>query len=489
MRRDWSADGNGKLTDMFRFLRRHILLTKPGTGPLKRFISISTMLMIVIVLSGCIQSTVEVHAPTATSVEILQFSATPTSVKEVELPTVTPIPATKLPTETPTSTPAPASPTPLPATATPQNVSASICSTGCDFTTIQTALDHRDTLDDAVLEVRDPIHVEAGIVVDRDVTIRGLGSEQTIVQAAEDLEQAPDRVFLINRGASVTLSNMTIQHGKPVVEDECGGGIMNFGTLVVDKSTITDNTANGGAGICNSGVLTVKNSSIHHNNAHEKGPPNMECGSGAGIKSGGESLIMIHTTVHNNQTSNGNLGRNRGGGVLVGCACTATISNSTISNNKAGAEGGGIYVAGSLSMVNVTISNNTARGAGGGIIVLGRMSYQNTIIAKNRGKGGNCVLGRPNSIDRKGEIEENNYNLVSDGTCSPDYSGDPLLDSLSNNGGDTLTQALLPGSPAIDGVPLTNCILQTDQRGEPRAVISTTADTLCDIGAFEVQNH
>ena len=63
---------------------------------------------------------------------------------------------------------------------------------------------------------------------------------------------------------------------------------MNFGTLVVDKSTITDNTANGGAGICNSGVLTVKNSSIHHNNAHEKGPPNMECGSGGGIKSGGE---------------------------------------------------------------------------------------------------------------------------------------------------------------------------------------------------------
>ncbi|MFC2053413.1 choice-of-anchor Q domain-containing protein [Chloroflexota bacterium] len=456
---------------------------------MKWLISISIMLMFVIILSGCGQSTVEVHAPTATSVEMLQFSATPTSVKEVELPTVSPIPATKLPTETPTATPAPASPTPLPATATPQNASASICSTGCDFTTIQTALDHHDTLDDAVLEVRDTIHMEAGIVVDRDVTIRGLGSEQTIVQAAEDLEQAPDRVFLIKRGTSVTLSNMTIRHGKPTVEDECGGGILNFGTLIVDKSAITDNIANGGAGICNSGALTVKNSSIHHNIAHEKAPPNMECGSGGGIKSGGESLIMINTTVHNNQTASGNLGRNRGGGVHVGCACTATISNSTISNNKAGAEGGGIYVAGSLSMVNVTISNNVAKGVGGGIIVLGRLKYQNTIIAKNRGKAGNCVLGSPASTDRKGEIEVNSNNLVSDGTCSSDYSGDPLLDSLSNNDGDTLTQALLPGSPAIDAVPLIDCILQTDQRGEPRAVISTSADTLCDIGAFEAQNH
>src|SRR5262249_15116010 len=59
---------------------------------------------------------------------------------------------------------------------------------------------------------------------------------------------------------------------------------------------------------------------------------------------------------------------------------------------------------------------------------------------------------------------------------------DPLLGPLQRNGGPTLTQALLPGSPAIDagddqGAPA------TDQRGLPRTVNGTI-----DIGTFEVQN-
>ncbi len=57
---------------------------------------------------------------------------------------------------------------------------------------------------------------------------------------------------------------------------------------------------------------------------------------------------------------------------------------------------------------------------------------------------------------------------------------EPRLGPLADNGGPTLTQALLPGSPAIDaGVAVAG--VTTDQRGVPRP-----QGRAPDIGAFEV---
>ncbi|MBW2211113.1 MAG: hypothetical protein JRG67_08700 [Deltaproteobacteria bacterium] len=42
------------------------------------------------------------------------------------------------------------------------------------------------------------------------------------------------------------------------------------------------------------------------------------------------------------------------------------------------------------------------------------------------------------------------------------------------------THALLPGSVAIDVIPADMCEVDKDQRGFPR-------DSMCDVGAFEVQ--
>ena len=111
----------------------------------------------------------------------------------------------------------------------------------------------------------------------------------------------------------------------------------------------------------------------------------------------------------------------------------------------------------------------------------------NTIIANDTGKGDNCVIGGPGDYRGKGTIGTNSHNLIEDGSCNADLSGDPMLDSLADNGGDTWTHALLPGSPAIDMIPAISCTLPTDQRGAPRPVVQTSSDTPCDIGAFELQ--
>ena len=51
---------------------------------------------------------------------------------------------------------------------------------------------------------------------------------------------------------------------------------------------------------------------------------------------------------------------------------------------------------------------------------------------------------------------------------------------MQDNGGPTLTHALLPGSLAIDHIPPEDCIVDADQRG-----VARPQGTGCDIGAYE----
>jgi hypothetical protein len=291
-------------------------------------------------------------------------------------------------------------------------------------------------------------------------------------------------VFLVEKGATVVLQGMTIRRGKPTDPEDRGGGVMNFGTLKLVNSRVTENVANGGGGICNSGALTLINSAVSHNTAAEVKPPGIGCGGGGGIKSGGESLRLINSTVSNNQAGIG--ARGWGGGVHVGCDCTAVFTNTTISGNSAVVDGGAVRVRGSLKLVNCTIFGNDA-GKGGGLYVVGKLDYVNTIVASN--SHGNCVLDSSYGFTFQGEgsLGLNSNNLVASGSCESDYSGDPMLGFLTDNGGDTLTHALLPGSPVIDAIPVVSCTLPTDQRGGLRPIAHVSPDTPCDIGAFEVQ--
>jgi len=111
----------------------------------------------------------------------------------------------------------------------------------------------------------------------------------------------------------------------------------------------------------------------------------------------------------------------------------------------------------------------------------------NTIIAGNRRT--NCVIDSSYGFTFQGEgsLGLNSGNLVSSGGCESAYSGDPMLGPLADNGGGTLTHALLPGSPAIDAIPVVSCTVPTDQRGALRPVAVTASEAPCDIGAFEVQ--
>jgi hypothetical protein len=66
-------------------------------------------------------------------------------------------------------------------------------------------------------------------------------------------------------------------------------------------------------------------------------------------------------------------------------------------------------------------------------------------------------------------------------------NSDPLLGLLQDNGGATPTQALWPGSPAIDYGDPSRCPV-ADQRGIVRPADGDgDSSAVCDIGAYELR--
>jgi CSLREA domain-containing protein len=291
----------------------------------------------------------------------------------------------------------------------------------------------------------------------------------------------------IYNGGTLTVTGSTVSGNSAVLE---GGGIFNgFGhTLTVTGSTVSGNSAathNGGGGIFNSGTLTVTGSTVSGNSASS--------GSGGGIYNFG-TLTVTGSTVSGNSAGSSAVGT--GGGGIFNTTGTLTLSNTTLSGNSATHSGGGLCstVGGSATLTNVTITANRADadndggGSGGGIrIGGGTLTLHNTLVAGNfRGTGTVCD-------DVSGPIvAASSFNLIGDGTGltgisdgvggnqigAADAPIDPRLGPLANNGGLTLTHALLTGSPALDrafffGAPA------TDQRGVGRFGAP-------DIGAFEL---
>jgi hypothetical protein len=282
-----------------------------------------------------------------------------------------------------------------------------------------------------------------------------------------------------------------------------GGGIrlgIRGGDVTIRGSILSGNSAGDGGGIysyANSGSLVVENTSITGNSAVGFA---FGGGDGGGIEfsHGPEATATIR-----NSTIAGNSAPGRGGGIDVDRG-SLLVDQSTISGNSAGA-GGGVFVAqiASVHLSHSTIAFNEASAAGSGIYLLeGELRLDHSIVAANFGGAGGDLTAVINSpIDARysfigynaSDLEETLANL-------PDANGnliggplqgaiDPLLAPLADNGGPTLTHALLPGSPAINRGDLNavaggNGVPDFDQRGEPFGRIFGGRN---DMGAFEYQ--
>lgn len=298
------------------------------------------------------------------------------------------------------------------------------------------------------------------VTIAKNVTLQGAGPNSIING------NAVGSVFTINAGLTVTITDVTITNGYA----NTGGGILNRGFLTLNNSIINNNNVvNHGGGIYNvGGLVIVNNSTISNNSALN----------GGGLMNDSSGLVWVNTsTITGNRRANGGAIMNTNGGIM-------TVHNSTISGNDGATAT--IYAFSPLTVTHSTIANNSNFGldAWGTTIRLA-----NTIIVNNANN--ECVTAAG------GAIVSLDYNLASDSSCNlvgahDQPNTDPQFAPLADNGGNTMTHALLPGSPAIDAVPLASCLdsantlVMTDQRGQVRPWDGNNDGTaLCDIGAYE----
>src|SRR5437667_3983389 len=172
------------------------------------------------------------------------------------------------------------------------------------------------------------------------------------------------------------------------------------------------------------------------------------------------------------------------------CSCllnpvTLTISNSTFSDNAASQVGGAVFNTGTLVITNSTISNNSSMFLAGGVVNLNNFQIANTIL--NEGPASANIYNNSSGV-----VMSLGYNLSSDDAFGiltgpgDQIQTDPKLGPLQNNGGHTLTHALLPGSPGIDaGNPNFTPPPFPDQRGPG---VLRIVDGRIDKGSFGVES-
>jgi predicted outer membrane repeat protein len=362
-----------------------------------------------------------------------------------------------------------------------------------------------------------------------------LNLSNSTIQGNETIHYSGGGINTADLNATVTINNSNISGNFANGTSGAGGGLYSASQLVVNNSTISDNSASGnGGGIYQqASSITLDGVTLDGNQAEKSGGAiylgndssldianstitnNQSQLSGGGIFSfnSGITTIIKTTTISNNHSISQN-----GGGVFLGGQ--VDIENSTISGNSSYLDGGGllIYASTGGSIINSTISGNTSTTgiapayinsnsgnftlnhvtiAGnnstnniGGLSVGDNVFLKNSILADNI-SGGSYASTDP---DCSGTINSQDYNLIESsgdctltGTTTHNIIGqDPKLDMLKNNGGSTLTLSLLPGSPAIDPAGNTSCLTE-DQRGSLRPQDGDNNGTAtCDIGAVEV---
>ena len=219
----------------------------------------------------------------------------------------------------------------------------------------------------------------------------------------------------IRNTATLTLFGVTVSdnHG------EAAGALDNHGSAVITGSTFAHNDAAFNAGaIQNYGDVTFRDGTISDNGSQGAGSWNM-AGSMTIIdsllsgNSGGNNFGAIANDAslvvrRSTFTANGGF---RGGAVANLDTGSATLFDSLIESNDA-RDGGGILSSGSLTLGNTNVLSNTADNGGGIEIVDGSLVVRDSSISGNEandafGYGGGVLVEQGDATIARTTIEAN----------------------------------------------------------------------------------
>jgi nitrous oxidase accessory protein NosD len=288
--------------------------------------------------------------------------------------------------------------------AAPSASTAVATTVDCSTTNLQTSID--DAAPGATLVVTGTC--SGNFTVDETLTLLGRG---TAVLNGEH----GGSTLTVASGATVRGAGLTFTDGSaPGIGD--GGGINNSGTLSLEDSLVTNNSAGSyGGGIYNSGALTLKGTTVNGNSSmvfgggiYNNGAMTLQDSSvsdnsaelaGGGIFSGYgfDPVTLQDSSISNNTVTAGS------GGGIFNILDSETLQNTRVSGNTASLEGGGIVNnAGTTTLVDSTVTNNsivtnttTSVGGAGGIF-----DFSGTVPMRNSTVSGNI----PDNCDPPGYV-------------------------------------------------------------------------------------
>ena len=211
-------------------------------------------------------------------------------------------------------------------------------------------------------------------------------------------DNAGSGIYTKQTVCDLTIGSATItNNGSGTVNEkgigaENGGGIYNIGTLKLGKGvTITGNTAKNGGGVYTKSVENKGGKVTIDNSTITE---NKATGNGGGICAEDNSTVTVVGGEISSNTSTGVEQTTSGGGGLYTNNSTVTLDKVTITGNQATTDprndGGGILAAGSnLTITGSTITENTAPDCGGGLF----LSHTNANITGSTIEGNQATYG------------------------------------------------------------------------------------------------
>ena len=312
-----------------------------------------------------------------------------------------------------------------------------------------------------------PIVLTTGeLVLDKDLTITGLGADQTTLSGpilGTPYEHVEHRLFVVPEGIVATLSGLSLVRGS-TFQFPGGGAILNEGSLTLRECVLSDNwsaTSDGGA-LFNSGSLVLLRTVFLRNSIEDFGV-------GAGLFNAAMGHAqMRQSSLFDNQSLLGGgsaianageitaeecvLGRNRtfrrAGAILNWPGATFHLTRSIVRDNFATFLGGGAVNHGTLVLTGSTVAGNTIAlrlGFGGGISNSGRLILTNSTILGNGvedagGHGGGVFNSASGSVALVNATVTGNY------LGSSEYGG---AAGLENAGTAMARGSLLAGNYAL----------------------------------------
>ncbi|HSI86333.1 MAG TPA: MBG domain-containing protein [Candidatus Methylacidiphilales bacterium] len=262
------------------------------------------------------------------------------------------------------------------------------------------------------------------------------------------------------------------------------------GTASTVNISSTGKIQNGLDAVASGGLVSIGVGTYSENITIRKSLELRGAGNSLTIVDGKNNLISTATVVASSGIININNirltrsvltdGTVAGGGINIATGNTVTISNAMIDGNRTTAQGGGVYNAGTVTIIDSTIQSNKG-GNGGGISNAGFLTLSGSLIYDNTGVGGGGLFNTATSTIYNSTIA---YNKANSGAGISTGTGSTLnLDSVTIARNTTNGGSNVAGGLANSGtVNIRNSIIALNAAGSSGNSNSVRGSSVNDLG-------